>query len=278
MHLLEQLLRPAGLAAAFAAAMSALALGVKSVRVSRVLASCAVGAGYGVGHVSITGGVPFPPTDTTNWLPYFAIMAGALASLVSFVDSKVARTTVFGLACVGTMRLLLAPMFRYRWSAEQGWLWVVCLACATLLLALSVRAIARRSSSAADPGLLLSLVAAGLAGCLMLSGSLLLGQFAAVLSAAVMGTVVLTWRFPIEFEGVGSVFSLVGAALLTCGYFFAELPALSALLLVSAPSVALISNYISAPRWATATRVAGVAAAIGGALLVAFFASPPFCL
>jgi hypothetical protein len=47
-------------------------------------------------------------------------------------------------------------------------------------------------------------------------------------------------------------------------------------LLAAAPVVALISNSISAPRWATATRVALVAAATGGALLAAFRASPPF--
>jgi hypothetical protein len=275
MYLLEQLLPPVAVAAAVAATVCALALRGKSARASRVLAAWALGAGYAAGQVFITGGTSFPPTDTTNWLPYFAIMAGVIASLDFFVESKAARLVVFGLACVGVMRLLLAPMFRYGWSAGQGWIWVVCLACATLLLALSVEAMARRGSIAFEPALLLSLVAAGMAGALMLSGSLLLGQFAAVLSAAVLGTLVLTWRGWIDWDGVASVFSLIGVALLVCGYFFAELPTPSAVLLVSAPALALIPYRISAPRWATAARVAVVIAATGGAVLAAFRASPP---
>jgi hypothetical protein len=236
----------------------------------------ALGAGYFAGHIFITGWTPFPPTDTTNWLPYFALAAAAIGSLDFLLYLTAARLALFGLVCVGAMRLLLASKFRYGWSAERGWLWVGGLACAAFLLALTLATIARRSVIAMAPPLLLIMVSAGTAGALMLSGSLLLGQFAAVLSAVVLGSLVLTWRGRIDGEGLVSVFSLLLVALLACGYFFAELPALSAVLLVAAPAGALIPIGISAPLWASAVRVAVVAAAVSAAMLAAFRSSPPW--
>jgi len=275
MFLLEQILPAVAVAAAVAVAVSAFALCAKHGRVVAALTAFGLSAGYFAGHIFITGWRPFPPTDTTNWLPYFALAAAAIGSLAFLLNSKAARIAVLGLLFVGAMRLLLAPKFRYGWSAEQGQLWVVGLACAALLLALSLAAIARRSLFALEP-LLLIIVSAGTAGALMLSGSLLLGQFAAVLSAAVLGSFVLTWRGRIDGDGAASVFSLLLVALVACGYFFAELPALSAILLATAPLGALIPNGISAPRWAAAVRMALVAAAVSGAMLAAFRSSPPW--
>jgi len=274
MFLLEQLLPAVAVTAAVAAVASAFALRGIRARASGALAACALGAAYFAGHVFSTGWTLFPPTDTTNWLPYFALAAGAIGSLASLVASKAARIAVFGLTCVGAMRLLLAPKFRYGWSAEQGWLWVVCLGCVALLQALNLAAKARRSSIAIELPLLQIIVSAGTAGALMLSGSLLLGQFAAVLSAATIGSLVLALRGRIDVDGTALVFSLLLVALLACGYFFAELPALSAVLLATAPAGALIPVGIFAPRWAAVARVVVVAATVSGAMLAAFRSSP----
>src|SRR5688572_15441724 len=209
MFLLDQLLPAVAVAAAVAAAVSAFGLRWKGARASRVLAACALGAGCVAGHIFITGWTPFPPADTTNWLPYFALAAAAVGSLAFLLNSKAARIAVLGLVCVGAMRLLLAPKFRYGWSAEQGWLWVICLGSVALLLSLCVGAMGARLSIAMEPPLLLIIVSAGTAGSLMLSGSLLLGQFAAVLSAAVLGSLVLAWRSRIDGDSAAPVFSVV---------------------------------------------------------------------
>jgi hypothetical protein len=278
MFLLKQFLPAVAVAAVVAAIITAFAfaLRAKGARARRALAAFALGTGYFSGHVFITGWTPFPPTDTTNWLPYFALFAAAIGSLSYLLSSRFARIAVLGFICVGAMRLLLAPKFQYGWSAEQGWLWVGGLGCVAVLQALSLEAIARRSLIALELPLLLIIVSAGIAGALMLSGSLLLGQFGAVLLAAVLGSLVFTWRGGIGGDGAAAVLSVVGVALLASGYFFAELPVLSAVLLAAAPVVPLIPIGIPSPRWAAAVRVAVVVAAVSGAILAAYCSSPPW--
>ncbi|MES2598514.1 MAG: hypothetical protein V4662_24475 [Verrucomicrobiota bacterium] len=276
MYLLHQFLPAVGVAVVCAAILSAVALCGKSGSKPLAQSACALGvaSGYFAGHVFITGWIPLPPTDTTNWLPYFVIVAVVISAIAPLLSSRTVRGAVLGLICAGAMRFLLAPKFRYEWSVEQGWLWVACLGGGIVLLTLSVRAMARHSSMALESPLLLSLIAAGTAGALMLSGSLLLGQFAAVLSAAVLGTLVLASRDRTAFEGAATVFSLLEGALLACGYFFAELPALSVLLLATAPAVALIANRVSAPSRSVAARACLVLAPTVCAVLAAFFTSP----
>ena len=274
MFLLWQIFPTVAVAAGVAAIMTAFSLRAKGARSSQALAAFALGAGYFAGHVSITGWTPFPPMDTTNWLPYFAISGAAIGSLSVLLSPKLARIAVLGLFCAGTMRLLLAPKFRYGWSAEEGWLWVGGLGCAALLLALSLEVSAGRSSIATEPALILTIVSAGTACCLMLSGSLLLGQFAAALSAATFGSLLLTRRGQTVGASATSVFSLLLVALLVSGYFFAELPALSALLLVAAPVGSLIPIGIAALRWVIAARVIVAITTVSGAILAAYRLSP----
>jgi hypothetical protein len=73
---------------------------------------------------------------------------------------------------------------------------------------------------------------------------------------------------------VASVFSLVGVALLASGYFFAELPAISAVLLAVAPVIPRIPIGTSAPRWSAAARLAVALAVVSAAIITAFRSSP----
>ena len=86
----------------------------------------------------------------------------------------------------------------------------------------------------------------------------------------------LTLRGGIDGSVAASVFSLLLVALLASGYFFAELPVLSAVLPAAAPVGALIPVGISAPRWAAAARVAVTVAVVVGAMRVALRWSPPW--
>ena len=268
MFLLKQLAPAALVAGAVAAAVSALALVSRKVGVQQAIAGFALALGYFAGHWFVTGWPGFPPTDTTNWLPYFALAEAVVGLVLLLVRRRPVRLLIVGVVATAAMRLLVQPKFRYVWSSTRGWIIVVCLSLAVMLVAFAVGGLMRRSSLRFEPPLLLLIVCGGTSAALLLSGSILLGQFAVVLAAAVAGAFVVAIRETITGEALALVFSLVLVALLVSGYFFAELPAASAILLAAAPCLALIPMKF-------VVRVALVSLPVAIALFLAFRASPP---
>ena len=278
MFLLEQILPSAIVAMMVAAGVCGFALyWGKEASARSALAPLALGLAYLSGHLVITGWVTFPPADTTNWLPYFALAAAVLGSSCSLVTTKTwVRLLIFVLVSGGALRLLLKPKFQYGWSLGEGWLWVACLVCVFASLAVILDALGRRRTATATemPAFLL-FTCAGTFGALMLSGSVLLGQFAAVLGAAVFGSLVFTLRKVALGRGIVPVFSLLLGALLVSGYFFADLPLASAVLLALAPAAALIPIDMPGKLLAFGIRSALVSVPILVALVLAFRSSPP---
>jgi hypothetical protein len=143
------------------------------------------------------------------------------------------------------------------------------------LLAVILDALARRTPTAVEMPAFLLIISAGAFGGLMLSGSMLLGQFAAVLSAAVFGSLVFTIRRVNLGRGIVPVFSLLLGTLLVSGYFFAELPASSAALIAFAPALALIPLRMPSKIVACGIRAGLVSVPVIVALVLAFRSSPP---
>lgn len=276
MFLLEQILPSAIVAMMVAAGVCGFALYWGKERARRTLAPLALGLAYLSGHLVVAGWVTFPPADTTNWLPYFALAAAVLGSSCSLVTTKTwVRLLIFVAVSAGTLRLLLKPKFQYGWSLGEGWLWVACLVCALVSLAVILDALGRRTATATEMPAFLLFTCAGTFGALVLSGSVLLGQFAAVLGAAVFGSLVFTLRKVTLSRGIVPVFSLLLGALLVSGYFFADLPLASAMLLALAPAAALIPIGTTSRLLAFGTRSALVSIPILVALVLAFRSSPP---
>jgi hypothetical protein len=276
MSLLEQILPSAIAAIMVAAGLCGFALYWGKERAHSALAPLALGLAYLSGHLVITGWVTFPPADTTNWLPYFALAGAVLGASCTLVATKAwARVLIFALVSAGALRLLLKPKFQYGWSLGEGCLWVACLVCAFVLIAVILDALGRRTAMANETPAFLLITCAGTFGALMLSGSMLLGQFAAVLGAAVFGSMVFTLRKVALGRGMVPVFSLLLGALLVSGYFFADLPLASAILLALAPAVALIPIGTPSNLLAFGIRSALVSVPILVALVLAFRASPP---
>jgi hypothetical protein len=276
MSLLEQILPSAIVAMVVAAGLCGLALFWRKDQLRGALGPLALGLAYLSGHFGITGWVIFPPADTTNWLPYFALIGAVQGALCALVATRTwARVVIFALVSAGVLRLLLKPRFQYGWSLGEGWLWVACLVCAFVLLAIILDALVRRPATAIEMPAFLVITCAGTFGALMLSGSMLLGQFAAVLGAAVFGSLIFAARKVPLGRGIVPVFSLLLGALLVSGYFFAELPLSSAMLLAFAPALALVP--IGTPRklLAFGLRSALVSAPILVALVLAYRSSPP---
>ena len=276
MFLLEQILPAAVMAMTVAAGVCGFALYWGKERARGALGPLAIGLAYLSGHLVITGWVPFPPADTTNWLPYFALAAAILGASCAMLPTKAwARVLIFAVVSAGALRLLLKPKFQYGWSLGEGWLWVACLMCALVLLAVILDALGRRTATAIEMPAFLLITCAGAFGALMLSGSMLLGQFAGVLGAAVFGSLVFTARKVALGRGIVPVFSLLLVALLLSGYFFAELPAGSALLLAFASVLALVPIRMPNRLLAFGVRAALVSLPILVALVLAFRSSPP---
>jgi hypothetical protein len=290
MPLLQQILPAAVIALMVSAGVCAGALYWGKERARGALGPLAIGLAYLSGHLVITGLVPFPPRDTTNWLPYFALAGAVLGAFVpegrasarpGREESRPSETRawvhwlLFVLLSGAALKLLLKPKFQYSWSLGQGWIWVVCLGGAMLFLAIILDALARRHATATEMPAFLLLTCAGTFGALMLSGSMLLGQFAAVLGAAVLGSLVFTARKVAFGRRIVPVFSLLMSTLLMSAYFFAELPLTSAALLAFAPVLALVPIGVPSKLLAFGIRSAFVAVPILVALVLAFRSSPP---
>lgn len=268
MFLLKQLAPAALVAGAVAAAVSAPALTSRNAHVQQAIAPFALALGYFAGHWLVTGWTKFPPADTTNWLPYFALVAVVIGATLPFVRQARARLIVVALLAMAAMRLLLQPKFRYGWSSARGWMIVVCMSLGVVLVAFAVGSLLRKSSPRFGSPLLLLIVCGGTAGALLLSGSILLGQFAIVLAAALAGACIIAVFTSVSGEEIAPVFALMLVALLASGYFFAELPIASSILLAAAPCLALLPVKFVA-------RIALVSLPVAIAIFIAFRASPP---
>jgi hypothetical protein len=276
MSLLHQILPAVIVALLVATGVGAVGLGWPGRGATAVLVPCASGLGYACGHLMATGWTGFPPVDTTNWLPYFAL-AAALLGVIHETSSPPAwvRLLAFALFSAGAMALLLIPKLQREWTFGQGLLWIGCLAVGTVALGVVCDGLCRYPPTPVATPVFLLIPCAGAAVALMLSGSILLGQLAAVLAAAIFGSVIPGLRHLTIGEGIAPVFATLLSALLVSGYFFAELPAPSALLLAVAPALALVRTGKLPVLWAVAVRAGLVAAVIVIALIAAFLASPP---
>jgi hypothetical protein len=276
MFLLKQILPAAVIALVVSSGICGVALSWGRERAQAALGPLAIGLAYLSGQLAITGWVPFPPSDTTNWLPYFSLAAALLGAACALRTISVwARALIFAAVCTGALRLLLKPKFQYGWSPGEGWLWVACLVFALVLLAMILDALGKGTATALEMPAFLLIPCAGAFGALILSGSILLAQFAAVLGAAVFGTLAFTARKVALGRGIVPVFSLLLGTLLASGYFFAELPATSAVLLAFAPVLALVPIGTASKLLAFGTRAALVSLPILVALVLAFRSSPP---
>lgn len=250
MFLLQQFL-PGLVAAALLSSLFAIA--GRLWRANGWTDSVALAIGYAGGHVVTAGWPAFPPSEATQWLPYFALAAMLLGVLDAFIRPPGSlRALIWILFCASLLGLLLKPKFQYGWSFLEGVLWIVGLATGMLLLAASLDASVRRDLSISSP-LVLAIVACGTGVALMLSGSMLLAQLAMALAAALGAILVVAFFFPKAAESRGLVPVVVAllSSLWLSGCFYADLPFASALLLAGAsfPALLLISLSEKVPSW-----------------------------
>ena len=203
------------------------------------LVAVALGAGYSVGYIGLEGLPPFPPREGVHWLCYLAIIG--LISGVFWYASRWGHLIVQIALSIVIPRLLLNSAFKYTWGPFEGFIWWVCLAVAIFIF----WHIVQQSFTILPAGGSSPFIYFGLSGgtalILALSGSLRLGQHAGILVAIFAVSWIITlvgqrsdnkWQvFPLS---ASPVVTLVLAGIWLNGYFYEEVPAVSAILLVIA--------------------------------------------
>lgn len=238
-------------------------------------AACAVGGGYAVGHAKTVGWPGFPPGDATHWLLFSAIAAILVGFVYGMLKDKWAagRAATFAVLLLGTLTLLLMPKFKHGWTVAQGAIWLTALALAGLLMGWAldrnIRTGERRFSLA-----WFAVITTGASVALATTGSMVLGQFAAVLSAVIIALIAAAMIGTITERAVTPCLGTLFIGLITCGYFYSELPWTSALLLVLSPAAgSLVRGEASVTK--ELLRAVIVMLPVGVAVALAFRASPP---
>jgi hypothetical protein len=279
MQLLKQMVPSAALAAAVAVLLLfVFARWWKSA--NRCAGAVAIGAGYVAGHVLAAGWSPFPPRHATHWLFWFAVIGVIAAVADALVRPKgTVRLVAWAIICTIACRLILQPKFSYAWSAAEGWLLVFAIALGIVVLTFCLDLVERSPFGTATLFSVTTVLCGGACVALILSGSLLLGQLACILSTTVATCflLIIALRAPFHPSGAAAPLSLVCAGLLLSGFFYAELPTASALLLALAPATALlrVGKKSHSQSRALAYRAALVAVPVAIAVVLALHASPP---
>jgi hypothetical protein len=247
----------------------------------------ALGTSYALGHAAIQGWIaaherpPFPPLDAPDWLPWLALAAMGLGLLeVAWPGPAWSRWENRLLLTGGMLWLLLNSQFQARWATNaEGVRWLVGLGAGVLAFWGVLEALADRLGGALPLPLLIQ--AGGTAAVELLSGSLAQAEFAAVLAAALGLTWVASWFGPALSlsRGAVPVVAVALSGLILSGYFFAFVPAASALLLAAAP-LALYVDRIGpirrlSPWKASLVRALTILVPVAAAVAVAFAKAPP---
>src|SRR5437763_16627969 len=96
---------------------------------------------------------------------------------------KEQRLVTWAIICTIACRLILQPKFSYAWSAAEGWLRVFAIALGVVVLTCCLDLVERRPFGTATLFSVTTVLCGGTCIALILSGSLLLGQLACILTA-----------------------------------------------------------------------------------------------
>ncbi|MXY99581.1 hypothetical protein F4Y93_02635 [Candidatus Poribacteria bacterium] len=200
------------------------------------LVGVALGVGCIVGYIGLEGLPPFPPREGVHWLCYLALIGLILDVFRNFVTSK----RFIGQILVSFLipRLLLNSMFKNTWGQVEALIWWGCLAVVIFIF----WGIVQGSFTLLPSGGWSPFVYFGLSGgtalILAVSGSLRLAQHAGILVALFAAIWVITLflqpddKVPVFPIGASAVIALMLAGIWMNGYFYEEVPVVSAILLL----------------------------------------------
>ncbi len=238
--------------------------------------SLAIALGYVAGDVALRAPPPFPPIDSTQWLPFAALAAAVIDFLLLKRGSFPVRWISRVLGAVLFSGFLLRPLIAHSWGIATGLSVSVLVAAALLGVAWAGDRLAAKWPSGTLP------IASGTSGAaailLVLSGSALLGQLAGALAVAAGVLFFLPASGKGEEMGprfLESPWSFLFVLLLASGYFYSNLWIDLAVLVALAPLAAFLGDWGPLARLSplrrSLIRYAAVGLVLAGAVSLAGF-------
>lgn len=200
------------------------------------LVGVALGVGYIVGYIGLEGLPPFPPREGVHWLCYLALIGLILGVFRNFVTSK----RFIGQILVSFLipRLLLNSMSKNTWGQVEALIWWGCLAVVIFIFWDIIQGSFTLLPSGGWSPFVYFGLSGGTALILAVSGSLRLAQHAGILVALFAAIWVITLflqpddKVPVFPIGASAVIALMLAGIWMNGYFYEEVPVVSAILLL----------------------------------------------
>ncbi|MDE0634616.1 MAG: hypothetical protein OXI43_02010 [Candidatus Poribacteria bacterium] len=216
------------------------------------LTTVALGIGYIIGYLGIEKKPTFPPREGIHWLFYFVLFA--LFSSTYWNSSRWRRLVSQIIYSVALPRILLNPYFQHTWGTVEGIIWWVGLSAGIFVFWNIVeQSFSAIPSKAATPFVYFGL-SGGTALIIALSGSLRIAQHAGILTVLFATiwilTLVLQRSKKTDPNSNQHVFSISVSPVVTFlfigvwlnGYFYAEVPSASVILLAVSPFLAQVGQ------------------------------------
>ncbi len=200
------------------------------------LVGVALGIGYIVGYIGLEGIPPFPPREGVHWLCYLALIGLILGVFwhLALFGRLIAQVVV----SIVIPRLLLSSMFKYSWGQVEGIIWWVCLAVVIFIFWNTVQQSFKVLPSGGWSPFVYFGISGGTALILAVSGSLRLAQHAGILTALFAAIWIITPflrsddKVPVFPISASAVIAFALAGIWMNGYFYEEVPVMSAVLLL----------------------------------------------
>ncbi|MDE0480934.1 MAG: hypothetical protein OXI67_00015 [Candidatus Poribacteria bacterium] len=217
------------------------------------LTAVAIGIGYIVGYLGIEKKITFLPIESIHWLFYFTLFAIFSSTYWDFSGWR--RLISQLIYSVALPRILLNSYFQYNWGTVEGIIWWVCLSVGVFIFwNIVIQSFSAIPSSNASIPFVYFGISGGTALIIALSGSVRIAQHAGTLVAlfAVIWilTIVLLRGMQSNTNSNLHVFPISVSPLVTFlfvgiwmnGYFYAEAPSVSIILLAVSPFLAQVGK------------------------------------
>jgi len=213
------------------------------------LTAVAIGIGYIVGYLGIERKLTFLPIESIHWLFYFTLFA--LFSSTYWDFSGWRRLISQLIYSVALPRILLNSYFQYTWGTLEGIIWWACLSIGIFIFWNIVKQSfsAIPSSNTSIPFVYFG-ISGGTALIIALSGSVRIAQHAGTLTVlfAAIWIITIVLQRNLKSDSNSHVFSISASPVVTFlfigiwmnGYFYAEAPSVSIILLAISPFLAQV--------------------------------------